>query len=546
MAGKDASRGREGSTEIRGFDGSVPLCLLVIARGVVHTHVLPESGKVIIGRAENCDVRIEDPSISRRHAALHVGAPVSSGIRSAQRPSTPPPEPRKNGAPKRARRRGPALAIEDLGSANGTFLRGPRAVPPVLRARTSSLEGGDDPPPSVRTSDDEPALELEPGTVAPISIGDFIDLGSTLLVVWPEEKAGREPADTAPGVIIRDEAMRRLHEIIARVAVGNISVVLLGETGVGKEVLAATIHRRSPRARKAFVGLNCAAFSETLLESELFGHEKGAFTGAAQTKVGLLETANGGTVFLDEIGELPLTLQGKLLRVLEERELMRVGALRPRKIDVRFIAATNRDLEADVARGLFRQDLFYRLNGISLVIPPLRQRPAEIPELARLFAAQAAKQNRMGRAPRISSEAMALLETYRWPGNIRELKNLIERAVLLGGGAEITAEHLPMERMAHASGSAPDRATVPPPMRVAAAPSIVDRSEVSSRSLAGGGPLGDGKLRGDVEAFERKRIAEVLDRCGGNQTRAAKMLGISRRTLTNRLGQYDLPRPRKR
>jgi two-component system response regulator AtoC len=533
LAGKETTRGgRERSTEIRGFDGSVPLCLLVIARGVVHTHVLPESGKVIIGRAESCDVRIDDPSISRRHAALHVGAPVARG---GQRPSTPP-APRSNGAPARARRRGPALAIEDLGSANGTFLRGPRAVPPVLRARTSSLEGGDDPPPSVRTSDDEPALELEPGTVAPISIGDFIDLGSTLLVVWPEEKAGGEEADPAPGVIIRDEAMRRLHEIIARVAVGNISVILLGETGVGKEVLAETIHRRSPRAKKPFVGLNCAAFSETLLESELFGHEKGAFTGAAHTKVGLLETANGGSVFLDEVGELPLTLQGKLLRVLEERELLRVGALRPRKIDVRFIAATNRDLEADVARGLFRQDLFYRLNGISLVIPPLRQRPAEIPELARAFAAQAAQHNRLPRPPRIAGEAMALLEAYRWPGNIRELRNVIERAVLLGAGTEITAEHLPMERMAHASGTAPDRATVPPPMMVAAAP---------SRSVEAG-PLGEGKLRGDVEAFERKRIAEVLDRCGGNQTRAAKMLGISRRTLTNRLGQYDLPRPRKK
>jgi DNA-binding NtrC family response regulator len=513
---RDSGKSRDRSTEIRGFgDGSMPLCLLVIAKGVVTSHVLPDAGQVTIGRADACDVRIDDASISRKHATLHVG-----GARDSAPPRTP-------------RRRGPPLFIEDLGSANGTFLRGPRAVPPAMRARPV-LDGSDPPPPSVRP--EEAAVQLAPGHKTPISVGDFIDLGSTLLVVWPSEEVEkrdeRGPGSTQPGVIIRDEAMRRLHEIIARIAVGNISVILLGETGVGKEVLAEAIHRRSPRVNRPFVGLNCAAFSETLLESELFGHEKGAFTGAVQAKSGLLETADGGTVFLDEVGELPLTLQGKLLRVLEEREVLRVGGLRPRPIDVRFIAATNRDLEADVARGLFRQDLYYRLNGISLVVPPLRERLAELPELARLFVTDAAKKNGIPRAPTISDEAMALMERYRWPGNIRELRNVVDRAVLLCGGTSILPEHLPAQRMAHALESSPSSLTTPPPAFIP-----LDKT---------GSVPSSGKLKTDVEAFERQRIIDALEKCGGNQTRAAKMLGISRRTLTNRLGQYDLPRPRKR
>src|SRR6185503_6105666 len=183
-----------------------------------------------------------------------------------------------------------------------------------------------------------------------------------------------------------DEGMPQLHRLVERIARGTINVLILGETGAGKEVLAERVQRLSPRARWPFLRLNCAALSETLLESELFGHERGAFTGAVTAKPGLLETAEGGTVFLDEAGELPMSIQVKLLRVIEERQVLRVGGLKPRPIDVRFIAATNRDLEVEVARGAFRQDLFFRLNGVTLVVPPLRDRVSEIEALARLFA----------------------------------------------------------------------------------------------------------------------------------------------------------------
>src|SRR5262249_11577152 len=200
-------------------------------------------------------------------------------------------------------------------------------------------------------------------------------------------------------IVVSEGAMQRLHCVVERIAAGMISVLIMGETGVGKELLAEAVHRLSPRAQKPFLRLNCAALSESLLESELFGHERGAFTGAGQTKPGLLEPARGGTVFLDELGELPQSIQVKLLRVIEARQVLRIGALKARPIDVRFVAATNRDLEADVARGTFRQDLFFRLNGISLVIPPLRQRVGEIAGLAQGFIAQACRQSGIETAP---------------------------------------------------------------------------------------------------------------------------------------------------
>ena len=223
-------------------------------------------------------------------------------------------------------------------------------------------------------------------------------------------------------------------------------MLIVGETGVGKEVLAEIIHGLSPRAGKPFVRINCATLSPTLFEAELFGHERGAFTDAREAKPGLLETAEGGTVMLDEIGELPLPLQAKLLRVIETREVMRVGAVKARTIDVRFLAATNRVLEDEVARGAFRQDLYYRLNGISLLIPPLRARVDEIEPLAQAFVENAAKMS--DRPPlKLSPAAMKLLLSYAWPGNIRELRNTIERALLLSTGDSITPEDLPLEKM---------------------------------------------------------------------------------------------------
>jgi transcriptional regulator with PAS, ATPase and Fis domain len=306
--------------------------------------------------------------------------------------------------------------------------------------------------------------------------------------------------------------MARLDALVGRVAPGNINVLLLGETGVGKEVLAERIHRLSPRASHPLLRLHCAALSESLLESELFGHERGAFTGALKTKPGLLETAAGGSIFLDEIGELPPSIQVKLLRVIEERKVLRVGGLQPLPIDVRFIAATNRNLEAEVARGAFRQDLYYRLNGISLVIPPLRERIGEIAALAAEFVREACRQS--GRpAPSLSPAALALLRARDWPGNIRELRNVCERAVLLCPGGVIEPEHLSL------SDAAPEPAPAPPR---AADPGL---SPAAQR--------------------QRDEIVDALARCAGNQSRAAKLLGISRKTLVARLDAFGLPRPRK-
>ncbi len=334
-----------------------------------------------------------------------------------------------------------------------------------------------------------------------------------------KEKRREEPA--AESVIVVAPAMRALYDDATKAAAAPISVLVLGETGVGKEVLAQSIHRMSPRRDAPFLALNCAALSETLLESELFGSERGAFTGAVAMRTGLFESAQGGTVFLDEVGELPMVIQVKLLRVLEERRVMRVGGRTPIQVDVRFIAATNRDLEASIERGTFREDLYYRLAGITLTIPPLRERVSEIAPLAARFAKNgAAKLGRSGEV-NLTDQARATLMGYRWPGNVRELKNVMERAVVLATSNVIDVEHIPTK----VTGSN-ERDSTPP-----SETSLVD----SARSL-----------KGEMVDLERKRIIEALEKCGGNQTAAAELLGMSRRTLVSRLSAYELPRPRKR
>ncbi|HSN31025.1 MAG TPA: sigma 54-interacting transcriptional regulator [Kofleriaceae bacterium] len=318
----------------------------------------------------------------------------------------------------------------------------------------------------------------------------------------------------APQVVVSDERMRALHQLLAKVAAADISVLLQGETGVGKEVFAELIHRRSARANAPFMRLNCASFSEALLESELFGYEKGAFTGAVASKPGLLEVAEGGVVFLDEVGELLPATQAKLLRVLDERKVLRVGGLHPRPIDVRIVSATNRDLDAEVRRGAFRLDLMFRLNAMSIIIPPLRERKAEIVPLAQQFLADMAR--RLDRAvPRLSEAASALLRDYSWPGNVRELRNVIERALILATADVIDVADLPQDKMSVAFA--------PPPA-----------------------PAPEASVAESPDAEERREILEALETCAGNQTHAAKLLGVSRRTLINKLEKFALPRPRKR
>jgi transcriptional regulator with PAS, ATPase and Fis domain len=282
------------------------------------------------------------------------------------------------------------------------------------------------------------------------------------------------------------------------------------------------------------VGVNCAALPDALLESELFGYERGAFTGAVQAKPGLLEIADGGTLFLDEIAELPLPMQAKLLRVLESREVTRVGGLRSRSIDVRFVCATNRDLLSLVRTAAFRQDLYFRLNGISLVIPPLRQRKTEIPPIVRTFLDEACRE--AGRASMaITDDAMARLVAHDWPGNVREVRNVIERAVTLCTGGTIDLHHLPPPESGFGQPGGIDaaqRATVPVPPQPSAPPEAALGLHEAARRAA--------------QSIERRRIAEAMERCGGNQTRAAQLLRISRRTLVARLTEYGFARPLKK
>jgi len=391
---------------------------------------LPASGALTLGRGETSDVRLAHSTVSRAHAVLHVT---------------------------------PHLAIEDLGSQNGTRVNGAR---------------------------------VEPHTRVPVDPGSAFEVGSVMVVVQSPNTTAETRATSG------DDTMLSAVSLADRVAPSQITVLLLGETGVGKGVLAERIHAKSSRAKRPFLPINCAALAETLLESELFGHEKGAFTGAVASKAGLIESAQGGTVFLDEVGDLAPATQVKLLRMLENREVLRLGARRTTAIDVRFIAATNRDLPNLVATGEFRQDLYFRLNGISLTVPPLRSRPREIDALASRFIEEAARTAGQP-VPTLSPPALAALHAHSWPGNVRELRNVLERAVVLTRGV-IEPRHLMLS---------PDSPPAAPP-------------------------------RGD-DASERAKIMDALARAAGNQTKAAALLNMPRRTFLRRLDELDLPRPRK-
>jgi DNA-binding NtrC family response regulator len=536
------------------------------------TYPLAAGAPRVIGRDPAADIVVDDSTVSRRHAQVHAGD---------------------------------VIEVEDLASSNGTFVRGQRLAAGIRMqvAIGESFRVGDQvllvqrvqaatgTPRRVHRGDylearlDEECtrgtrfslikLRVEPATTAaldriaaelspsdilaltgageygvmileatPVVAADVAERLSTrlraeghtvrvgvachprdgrslatMLDVADRGLLGRDASvtgDTA-GVVVSPR-LRHIYLQVDRVAAGDIGILILGETGAGKDVLASHVHQASRRAQGPFVRINCAALAESLIESELFGHEKGAFTGSTGAKLGLLETARGGTVFLDEVGEIPLGIQAKLLQVIEQKQVTRVGGLTPHPIDVRFVAATNRDLERESERGTFRQDLYFRLAGFTVVMPPLRERRDEILPLAIHFLSRVQPAS----AVRFSPEAEELLTSYSWPGNVRELRHVIERAVLLCSGSLVTPDHLPAEKM---------RSTLV--VRTAPAEALPTTDETLP-------PLPPDKQR------ERDRILEILTEVGGNQSEAARRLGVSRSTLIVRIEEFGLRRPRKR
>jgi DNA-binding NtrC family response regulator len=552
---------------------------------------LPPRGTITVGRSSKCEVRVDDPLASREHARIQIeplgegasilsisdaGSANGTRLRDAQlkpgdwtpiRPGEtitigstmvvvledrPPMGPRRLWSHDsfedrlqeecdRAGESGIPFALARLrfvGAAPWT------AILPIL-AR-------DLPPPHVFAGYGPRDYELLLLDVKPLEAESLVDglletcrktgiEGSAAMAWYPRDgrsvdallaranslvRGAAAPALSTESGPIEVTGMKQVREMAARAASSSINVMIFGETGVGKEVLARLMHHLSPRAGKPFLALNCAGISQTLIESELFGHERGAFTGAVGAKIGLLESANRGTVFLDEIGEMPLPMQAKLLRVIEAREVLPVGALRSRAIDVRFVSATNGDLEGAVRRGEFRSDLLFRLNVMGLVVPPLRERVDEIPTLADTFIAQMCREAGRAPPPGISGDAMAYLLGYPWPGNIRELKNVLERALVLCDGYEIGIQHLPLEKIRRSADGGARETTG----AVIAAPALASELPV----------LGDPK-----KAAERQRIIEALVECASNQTRAAELLGMPRRTLVYKLDYYGIPRPQK-
>jgi DNA-binding NtrC family response regulator len=319
-------------------------------------------------------------------------------------------------------------------------------------------------------------------------------------------------------LVARDAKMLGVLKVADQIAPSDASVLITGASGTGKEMLARHLHDKSKRKGHRFVAVNCAAIPETLLESELFGYEKGAFTGAVARRIGKFEEAKGGTLLLDEISEMDVRIQSKLLRAIQEREIDRLGGSQPVKIDVRILATSNRNLDDEIAQGRFRQDLYFRLNVVNLNIPPLAERPEDIPVLAEHFVRKHAEANGVKQAA-LSAEAMALLKNHSWPGNVRELENVLHRAVLLSTGPEIGPEAIAL--------------TGPRPTATAAA-------AASAGALVGR----------TVAEVERDLIIDTLTHCLGNRTHAANILGISIRTLRNKLKQYSeegfaVPNPRE-
>jgi DNA-binding NtrC family response regulator len=457
------------ATQQGGPSAPVALAYLLVRQGEATQVIdLHDGDEVVLGRGAEATVALDDARASREHA--------------------------------RVARRGEVISVVDLGSRNGTRLNGQMIAANEERRVRS---------------------------------GDVIGIGHVEIVVaetsatrlFPddddEDEHGRRDAEAGPpagephpqpprapeGVVVADAAMVRVFELVRRVAPTPTTVLIQGETGVGKEVFAEQLHAWSPRHAGPFVRLNCGSLPETLLESELFGYEKGAFTGADRKKEGHLDAADGGTLLLDEIGELQLSMQAKLLRVLETQRFMRVGGREEISVDVRLVAATNRDLQAEVRAGRFREDLFFRLAAFTIDVPPLRERPTEIALLAELFLRRFAE--RMARPlPMLAPDAAAALLSHRWPGNVRELRNAIERALVLSDAGVVRLGHLP-DALRGTGGAAAPAAT-------------------------------GAAIKDQVAELELRAIEAALAAEKGNQTRAARRLGISRRALIYKLEKYHL------
>ena len=596
-------------------DAFAPGYLVVIESGSSAMFSLPQSGEIIVGRAPDCALRVQDPSVSRQHARVRIISGNGNG----------------NGQ----------VIIEDLGSHNGTRVNGERIAAPrrllsgdvivlcdvtvIYQLSHHRHQPGRGGAPRARPlSEDltglrhrleeevERALyshrpvalcavwtgplsvmvrsQLADAVAAALRVVDVAAWGGAehLVVLLPDSeavgaqtaaarlvevvaetvpqaKAGLAvcPSDgydadallsgaraamdsAAPGrvgqaaaaaqtlavgdrtVVLADPAMVRLYKLIDRLAQSDLPVLITGETGSGKEIAAQTLHARSRRAAQRLVSINCAALPESLAESELFGHEKGAFSGAVAAKQGLLEAAHGGTVFLDEIGELSPAVQAKLLRVLETKKLMRVGEVRERLVDVRIVAATNRKLAEESAAGRFRQDLFFRLSSAVLVLPPLRDRQRELPILARTFLDEACK--RAGRPPLlIAPAAMDLLLRYSWPGNLRELRNAMDYAATVVSEPVLEPEHLPATILSSVTTARSPREPAAESSSLTQLARIILRLPVSDK----------------LDAIESALVGEAMALASGNKSAAARLLGVHRKVVERRVERKTGDGPEK-
>jgi two-component system response regulator AtoC len=453
---EDTELDAEGQAYVSGTEDVFLVCR---DEGAVRVIAIAPDARVVIGRAPDSTVVSPSARVSRLHASIE--------------------------------RKGKMLSITDHGSRNGTLVNGK-----LLRDGSRAIDSGD----VIAIG----GIRIVVAKADPALSRGLVEDARPRRAPTRAEMGEGEGADPswADALVLADRAMVKLASVARRVAAAQSAVLVVGETGTGKELIAERIHRQSARRAGPFLRLNCASLPEALIESELFGHEKGAFTGADRKRTGYFEAANGGTLLLDEIGEMPPNVQAKLLRVLERRAIVRVGGTEEVPVDVRIICATNRDLRREVEAGGFRRDLYYRISTFTMEVPPLRERPTEILLLAELFAARFAQDLGLSQ-PVLGTDVVEALAAHSWPGNVRELRNAMEHAVVMANGAPLRKEHLPLffEPGASAEGQG---------------------------------------IRNRMEGVERAALVAALATERGNRTRAAKRLGLSRRALLYKILKYGL------